>query len=418
MQLFYIEYRPARIQVAGQIIFCAPDLGLHNSSQPILVTAGSWGKSAMKPRKLTLIKIVFGLLVTSLTTSCSSSNGADTEGADSSLDPSSCEKFLRTNSLVTAGSDQNRSGEPEVPPECMQLLQDAEIRAAAPLTRLPTQPIRPGTNENSGVITQPDTPPEYRIPVAPRHPMIIGGKPAKNGEFPAAVALANKRIVRNWRFSFCGGTLIDERWVVTAAHCDVQSGDRVVVGLTDLDGLNDSSNGQYEHADKFYEINHVIRHDKYNKDTNIADIALLRLARPVPAAIGRPVPLINPQGIGARAGDSLTITGWGDTSEAVSESNYSSRLMHADVPVVDHETCKNNYEQKGYFIADTMLCAGSFGVGSCYGDSGGGAITTGSGAPVLAGVVSWGIECGAEVREGVFTRVSDYRSWITRQTGT
>ena len=84
-----------------------------------------------------------------------------------------------------------------------------------------------------------------------------------------------------------------------------------------------------------------------------------------------------------------------------------SILQKVTVPFVDEATCKDAYGSSS--ITDGMICAGRKGKDSCQGDSGGPMVNM-NGEQV--GIVSWGYGCAAAGYPGVYTRVSNYASWI------
>ncbi|XP_047667767.1 trypsin-1 isoform X2 [Tachysurus fulvidraco] len=107
----------------------------------------------------------------------------------------------------------------------------------------------------------------------------------------------------------------------------------------------------------------------------------------------------------ASAGTMCLISGWGNTLS--SGTNYPSRLMCLDAPILSDTTCKNCYPGQ---ITSNMFCAGYVegGKDSCQGDSGGPVVCNGQ----LQGIVSWGSGCALRNKPGVYTKVCNYNSWI------
>jgi len=165
----------------------------------------------------------------------------------------------------------------------------------------------------------------------------------------------------------CGGALISDRWIVSAAHCfvdgagQVEDPDNVAFLLGSLDLVE---------GGVFDTVSRIIVHPGYDDITSANDIALLELPGPVdfePIAIpnlNNPVPV---------NGETSTVTGWGVTAEGGTQSRF---LMEVDLPIVAHNACVVHYEslQDGSVGENIAVCAGGSpggGRDSCQGDSGG-----------------------------------------------
>lgn len=242
---------------------------------------------------------------------------------------------------------------------------------------------------------------------------IINGTVADAGEYPWQVALVGGSTSDLFNGQFCGGSLIHAQWVLTAAHCVVQGG--VTVAASSLDvvaGINNlSSDVSYQRRD----VIQVIPHPSYNPSTQDNDIALLQLASAVTlggSGNGKTaaIPLV-PSNIGALTGVTSTVTGWGNTSTV--SNVFLPELREVEVPIYDNSVCNDASHYNGSITAN-MICAGfdAGGKDSCQGDSGGPLVVLNSGQFVLAGVVSWGIGCAQPMLPGVYTRVSQYVTWV------
>ncbi len=242
--------------------------------------------------------------------------------------------------------------------------------------------------------------PEYTI----GNEKIVGGVPAVEGEFPFIVSLQAKSWYSSGYSHFCGGSLIKEDWVLTAAHCVdggyLNSG-RIVVGLYQL--KNDAN------AEKFIPVK-IIKHPNWNSKTMDYDFALVKLDK---KSSYTPINLNNIPHITEKEGITYTVAGWGTTSE---NGQISNTLMKVDVPFVRRDVCQKAYEENKINITQSMLCAGfeQGGKDSCQGDSGGPLIytTKSSKKHYLVGVVSWGIGCARPHKYGVYSRVSEVLKWI------
>jgi secreted trypsin-like serine protease len=219
-------------------------------------------------------------------------------------------------------------------------------------------------------------------------PLIVGG---------IEVTIGRKTYVSGLRSSaggrsFCGGSLITPKHVLTAAHCMVGI-TNVAVGTHYLSGTSDGEQ---------LKVVKQTRHPKYNSNTNSWDFLVLELEKPSKFA---PVALAKADGSDFVVGATSTAMGWGTTSEGGSQSNV---LRRVNLKIIDNKTCSKNLD-----VDTTMLCAGGqLNKDSCQGDSGGPLVVEKSGGDVLIGAVSWGIGCGRLNYPGVYARVSVARTWI------
>ncbi|XP_038059191.1 transmembrane protease serine 6-like [Patiria miniata] len=245
---------------------------------------------------------------------------------------------------------------------------------------------------------------------------IVGGNAAVRGAWPWYAQL-----IFQGRFS-CGGTLVNNRFIVSAAHCFEGSNRmnpsnwRVILGKY---RENDDSGEEHESG-----VSEVIVHAGYDSDTVDNDLAILVLSQPpIQPEVGSN-PVINSVCVDTAASvdESLVcfIAGFGTTTQG---GSVSSVLMEAEVPIVDRSRCNGPSSYNGE-VTENMLCAGFLagGIDSCQGDSGGPLVCSRpsrdevTGAEVerwyLTGVTSWGYGCAQRNYPGVYTNVARYGQWI------
>jgi Ca2+-binding RTX toxin-like protein len=239
----------------------------------------------------------------------------------------------------------------------------------------------------------------------PQERIINGEEVDPPGKYPFMVAIVS-RGSDSFNGQYCGGSLISDRWVLSAAHCFVgesASNVDVVVGRHDLT----SSAGTRIRAKS------IVMHPDYNDRTSNNDIALIELRDPYATDFTS----LPPNDSLDTPGRTATVIGWGNTDanrSKVTRETWPTNLMEVDLPIATDDDCRSHYGSD--YRANTMLCAGGGGLDSCQGDSGGPLFLTASGGWTQVGIVSWGDGCG-QSWPGVYTRVSTYLSWITQVSG-
>ena len=242
---------------------------------------------------------------------------------------------------------------------------------------------------------------------------IVGGVPAQPGAWPWQVLLS---ITTNQGTFMCGGSLVSDQWVLTAAHCIEDAGNNTVSPTTvtvRAGSLQKDSGGVV------VGVSRIIKHHAYEPATFDNDIALLRLSSPLPlsSTINVVDPLSASQESQLAATNTLaTVTGWGTTSPG---GNTSASLLQAQVPLLTSSDCTTLSAYSSSQLSNNMICAGYMqgGKDACQGDSGGPlVVSNGQGGHVLAGIVSWGQSCAAPDYPGVYTRVANYQPWLQTHT--
>ncbi|XP_029928524.1 trypsin-1-like isoform X2 [Myripristis murdjan] len=217
---------------------------------------------------------------------------------------------------------------------------------------------------------------------------IVGGYECQRNSQPHQVSL-------NSGYHFCGGSLVNEYWIVSAAHC-YKSRIQVRLGEHNI--------GITEGSEQFITSSRVIRHPQYNPYNIDYDVMLIKLSeRAIINEYVQPVPLPNAC---APAGTMCLVSGWGNTMSSTADRN---KLQCLNIPIISDVDCDNSYPG---MITDTMFCAGYLegGKDSCQGDSGGPVVCNGE----LQGIVSWGYGCAEKDHPGVYAKVCMFLDWLER----
>ncbi|XP_031838671.1 chymotrypsin-2-like [Nomia melanderi] len=229
-------------------------------------------------------------------------------------------------------------------------------------------------------------------------PRIVNGENAKAGEIPYQVSLQNK----GSSFHFCGGSVLNENYVITASHCvsgKTASQIKVVAGTIDLSKPGSEHN-----------VLKIIMHEKYNSlDSWINDIALLKVEKPfVKSKLISFVPLVSENDV-VNPNEVATVSGWGRLRQG---GPTTIHLQRVNILIANQEYCTLMYKKHGYKIYDSHVCAYDPSVekGSCNGDSGGPLMVKGK----LVGLVSWAMGCALTDYPTVYTRVASHLDWIKK----
>ncbi|KAJ9580882.1 hypothetical protein L9F63_023943, partial [Diploptera punctata] len=231
------------------------------------------------------------------------------------------------------------------------------------------------------------------------HLRIVNGTKAPAGKFPYMISLQYDGSHE------CGGTILSEKWILTAAHCVYEE---VAVAFSVLAGTVNLSTGGVRRSVKRYII-----YEQYDPEDNYKnDIALLELESALPLSQANNIQAVKlpQQDATTAANKTATVMGWG---HIYTGGPTSEVLLMVDLKTYSDEDCVRLLAGNSH---PTNICAGveGGGKGFCGGDSGGPLIVDG----VQVGIVSWSVKpCASPPYPGIYTRVSSYTNWIENRTG-
>merc|ERR1711935_144816 len=238
--------------------------------------------------------------------------------------------------------------------------------------------------------------------------IVNGGETAKNA-YPFMAALMRVSSYSQKPRQFCGGSLIDESHILTAAHCIEGFSASDVKTLRIYLGAHDIKSEYDGHS--VHRVIRIIKHKDFNPKTLVNDIAILTLE--TAAKISRTIKTVCLPSVDiSHEREYVTVACWGATSEGGGQPN---KLHEVRVKVWSNTDCGNKYNKRiPGKIESNMLCASDSGKDSCSGDSGGPLYMTRNSYLVQLGIVSWGIGCARADSPGVYTRVTKMMGWIRR----
>ncbi|XP_058826427.1 trypsin-1-like [Topomyia yanbarensis] len=239
---------------------------------------------------------------------------------------------------------------------------------------------------------------------------VVGGVNALPNEFPSIISL--QRLILTLSAHICGGSIISQRWVLTAAHCITESPENARFAI--WAGAHDITVAEPNR--QVINVDDAIVHPEYLGGVNPSDVAVLRLVSYLNFN-----QFVQPSVLPAQgdlATGAATLAGWGSTSTG-SNPSMPAILQKVQKPIIDYATCEEANGGAGNSpLGPTNVCTGPLtgGVSACSGDSGGPLYVTSNGVRTQVGIVSWGwMPCGSIGRPSVYVGVASYRNWIDSQ---
>ncbi|KAG5263079.1 hypothetical protein AALO_G00282290 [Alosa alosa] len=237
---------------------------------------------------------------------------------------------------------------------------------------------------------------------------IVGGEDAAPGRWPWMVYLY---ITYENQALYCGGSLINSQWVLTAGHCLYKPRQGTPILSLSYAQVGELQLREPVTGERHY-LGRFLVHNDYSSTNGMFynDIALVQLKEAVSFSdTVKPVVLPSHNVPGPEA--ECWVTGWGDVAED-HHLGGEKTLQQLRLPLVDDKTCRQAYPK----TSNNQLCAGYMqgGKDACQGDSGGPLVCKSFEQFVQVGVVSFGRGCARRGYPGVYTRVLSYTKFIQR----
>jgi len=234
---------------------------------------------------------------------------------------------------------------------------------------------------------------------------IVNGRETAPNEYPFYAGLVRKGSTH----IFCGGSLISDRWVLTASHCMVYPARRmqVVLGAHNMD--------RSESSRVIHDVELIIKHESYNSRTVKNDIALVKLAKPASFSSKiSPVCLPASSYTDGTYDKNAIVMGYGTTSF----QGTGTRVLHdVELKVETYTQCKAYGGDYSRLVTQDNICTHTVHKDACQGDSGGPLVFDKSNRLTQIGVVSWGVNCAQQDNPGVYAKVENFMDWIHAKTG-
>ncbi|EFN75264.1 Trypsin-1 [Harpegnathos saltator] len=238
---------------------------------------------------------------------------------------------------------------------------------------------------------------------------VVGGKEAEKHAYPHLVSLQYGLIsVKH----FCAGTILNQRWIITAAHCvqAVPSLGKFVVKA------GKHSIGSTESTEQTVNVAASFVHENYPGGVAPYDIALLKLEKDL--KFTNEVKTIKIAAKDSKPTGNAILSGWGSMSRTI-WPDMPDKLQDVQLPMIDVQTCSDAIRKLtgSSPVHETNVCTGPLdgSISACSGDSGGPLIQKTQNDSTLIGIVSWGVmPCGSKGAPSVYTGVSKYNDWISK----
>ncbi|XP_016981366.1 serine protease 1-like [Drosophila rhopaloa] len=243
--------------------------------------------------------------------------------------------------------------------------------------------------------------PRDRTSVASINGRITNGKNAVVDQFPYQVGLSFVGSKGSW---WCGGSIIDNSWVLTAAHCTNGAS-----SVTIYYGATVRTSPQFTYT---VTSSNWIQHANYVSLTVRNDISLIKTPSvSFSASVNKIALPAIASSYSSYVGQTAVASGWGMTADT--ETSVTKNLQFADLTVIDNSVCQKTFGS--LVVTSRVICvATTNAISTCQGDSGGPLALDGT----LIGITSFGAKDGCEIgAPAAFTRVTSYLDWIQTNSG-
>merc|ERR1712168_1652457 len=238
---------------------------------------------------------------------------------------------------------------------------------------------------------------------------IVGGNDAADYAWPWQVQLTKKSPYGD--VPYCGASVINDRWILTAAHCFEKTGRRTYGWRAELGVTNKWKTYPTRQLERLSRIEIHPEYKNQNGRSANTDIALVKTVRPLRFSKGIQRVCLPEADDGSDEKMSPCVsTGWGLMKDEEKDKDRAA-LQQVTLPFIDEATCRAKWNGNKK-VNEKTICFGTDTQGTCSGDSGGPITCRGAdGKWTQVGLVAWGHrDCRGF--PSVYTRVSKYLDWI------